>query len=520
MKKLFARFARDRAGSTGVVYALTALPVIAVIAAATDYGLAASARARLQNAADAGLLMAANAAAAGETNASALRPKIESWLATQVADIAPRILELRACQSGADCATSSGAPLANGQIFLRVAADAPRGFSRLLPVGGASIPVHAQATSDAGGAGYIDIHFLVDVSASMGLGASPADQAGMKAAMGCAFACHGNGTVTQAHALGYTLRLDAVKAAMNDIAVQARSLTLNNPGGRIRFAIHAFANGFRTVLPLSANYGAVGSVDPTTIIGAIAALDTATYDAGTSTPQALAALAPQVAPSGDGRTPATPKTFVVLASDGVANAVKNDSAGGWAPDPTWLAHPPRLAPISAGAWATYINFTDWSNGNSPAINAGVACPNYVTLENSLHDPAPGAMFSALPAPCIAHPYWTSATADYWTGTVIGVAGGPSQDSMFAQPIDPEWCRPVKDRGAVMMTLYTTYVAPTPPEQAYVNYVNYAVTPHVAGGMRSCASSAENAFQASNTTEIHAAFQSIMSAARGRMRLVN
>ena len=99
---------------------------------------------------------------------------------------------------------------------------------------------------------YLDLTLVIDNSASMGVGASAADQRTMHAATGCTFACHVPRSTYQlenlpseARKAGAELRLDALKdAAMDGL----KELRKENPGSKnIRVSVYTFSNYFQTV---------------------------------------------------------------------------------------------------------------------------------------------------------------------------------------------------------------------------------------------------------------------------------
>jgi Flp pilus assembly protein TadG len=83
------RFARDRRGAIGVLFALMALPLFGIVAAAIDYGRAFSTRSALQSAADAATLAVIDevATATDEAIEAALRVFLDSNLGEDLAGV-------------------------------------------------------------------------------------------------------------------------------------------------------------------------------------------------------------------------------------------------------------------------------------------------------------------------------------------------------------------------------------------------------------------------------------------------
>ncbi|MGB6230798.1 MAG: pilus assembly protein TadG-related protein, partial [Litorimonas sp.] len=159
---------------------------------------------------------------------------------------------------------------------------------------GNSARARASATS------YININMIFDVSGSMGIGSSPADQQIVADATGCAFACHtrGHSSYQAAHDAGAVLRIDtARKAAINAIASVVDDLTLDE---QVTVGIHKFSNVTTEVLahddPKSSDLAHVKSKLETEI-----ELDT--QFTGTNMTGAMEEVMAKLPDGGMGRTP-------------------------------------------------------------------------------------------------------------------------------------------------------------------------------------------------------------------------
>jgi|GEM_PF-4100042 len=520
---------RDRRGGIAQVFAFSLIPLLGIVGAAVDYGYATNFRAKLQNSADSAALHVATQISAS-ADASPTANKYQSIAAAALqSNMANRVLasveELRICTAaGGDCTTSAGATLNAGDVYVRATANSPRYITQLYPLtymgSRTTIPIGVASTVNSGAGGsapYIDIYLLVDVSASMGLGASKADQAGMQSYMGCAFACHNgdpnqksttsNDTVMLAHSLGFNLRIDALKSALKSVVTQAQTAVANKTAN-IRLGVYTFASPFKTVLPLSGTFGSSSDMSTTTIFGAINSLDIAQFDAGTNPPNALKQMAAVVPKSGDGKTQATAKTFVFLATDGVADTSNNPPTGGsYAPYADWVNWNPTS--VSQANWAYYVANANQYSTAGVALKSGVACSNYATLANSVSitDSATlAALFGNLPV-CNAQPYFSN-----YYSTEVGKYMSSQIEDTVTLPIDPSWCAVLKNTGTNLMTLYVTYLSPSPPQPPYVNYVTYNVVPKIEGNMKSCASKPDYAFTASDTASIASAMQKMYDGA--------
>ncbi|MDE2384719.1 MAG: VWA domain-containing protein [Alphaproteobacteria bacterium] len=165
---------------------------------------------------------------------------------------------------------------------------------------------------------YLDVHLLIDVSPSMGVGATDADQTTLFNATGCALACHytyNNGVssnYTAARASGATLRIDVVRQATQQLIkdMQARATGTD----QVRVSIDLYSNSIIPLLApttdLAAAATAAGQIDLTSALG----------ESGTETEASLAQLAAKIGTSGTGYSASNRKSFVVLISDGTQNS--------------------------------------------------------------------------------------------------------------------------------------------------------------------------------------------------------
>ena len=72
---------------------------------------------------------------------------------------------------------------------------------------------------------FLDIYIALDVSSSMGVGATQEDINVMNAAIGCAFGCHaGSDNYERAHAAGATLRIDVLRSAIAAMLKKAKGI--------------------------------------------------------------------------------------------------------------------------------------------------------------------------------------------------------------------------------------------------------------------------------------------------------
>ncbi|MDE2578511.1 MAG: VWA domain-containing protein [Hyphomicrobiales bacterium] len=532
-----------------VIFALVFTAAAAVAAFAIELGQLQNRRVRLQAGVDAAALAVASATQNTSTPPSnAQLNAMAKTLLQQDAGAQAQLAELHACTPSAnDCTTTSGTTLQSGRVYLRATMSSPFWFSSLIGMVTGKTPaamqVGAVSIANSPVATYVDIYVLVDISGSMGLGASPSDQTALTGKYGCAFACHNynpanpsdtsNDWVVGAANAGITLRLDAIKSSLKAAVARAQSLQITQ-GSKIRFAFYTFANPFNQILPISSTYGSPADTTPTTIYGAVNSLAIPRYNSGTDMPNALAKMAAIVPATGDGKTQATPKTYVFFATDGTANLTDDQAGGAWVPYADWVNWNPTA--LSNSQWTSYVNQTAWGStsvsasiGNpartatvydGPATMSGLVCSNMVAMNNAVleTDPTKVAQIFSVSSPCLPQPF----SIDYFTKTLSGVSpaitingtkglGTVAQEQMMMLPIDPAWCARLR-ANTNLMTLYTTYYLPAPPRAAYINYLAVNVEPKIAGNMQACASSPAYAFVASDAAGISTSINAMLDTA--------
>jgi hypothetical protein len=342
-------------------------------------------------------------------------------------------------------------------ISLSYSANVPSVFGRLVSL--QSYAVGGSSAATAASPGYIDLYVLMDVSGSMGVGATAADQLlmnqteGMTGALppgqasgGCMFACHAEGTDTLAHQKGATLRIDAVKTALQSALAQTTNL---GPATNFQVSLVAVADDAWTVTPLTSDLNGVAS--------AVANLQLAGAHAGTAAYHALNFVNGLIAQAGDGSSSSKPLVYVLLATDGTGNSADND--GG-----------------SNANWTTSLNFY----------------PNFTDISVGLPFP--------------------HAVPDQQNNGVMELEG-----------LDPAWCQTLKARGIQMMTLEMPYVLPTqatvtaqtawelnPRDEMRIPYIQQTLLPVVPGQLQACASSPGEYASVGSPTEILNGLQKLIA----------
>jgi Flp pilus assembly protein TadG len=524
-----SRLWRARGGNVGMLFAFSALPIIALVGFSVDYGSLVAVKWKVDQATDA-------AAMAGVTGAQAY---LNSY--TGASDPSSDVQTAGVNQATAQFKSNLGAmgnvsaptpsvtvSVNNGVITSQVSVTytVPTAFMAALGVKTMSAASTATATTTL--ATYVNLFIVIDNSQSMGIGAQVADQQIIynasttqsnfttspmtnDRAYGCAMVCHYDGAaaaywgVTQraatdlsaiVRAQGAKLRIDVAKSA---IASALGSI----PAGNVSVAAFTTSYTLVQVYPtptsgaawsckttdsasatlstsgtfqnpkhnISAAQGAISTIDLQTNVvfpSGNSGQNSFTYgDGGTSITNALKCLNQQVnalktagtAP-GNGLTPQTPISYVILVSDGVQNSG-------------------RIAQWSA---------------NSPPID---------------------------------YPYYKDTQLPYDFYQINNCSNSSNCKESFAfdmpslviQAIDPTACAPLKTLGYKVMTLEIEYIIPPSSLQgssgsaAYLFPMVGAITgiptsggasssnSAVAQNMQSCATSSSYAYSANSPTDI-------------------
>jgi Flp pilus assembly protein TadG len=195
---LLSRFRHDRRANVAVIFAIAILPILTATGAAVDYSLAVRLKAKLQSAADAASVASISAKSAGYIAATTMVSN--GSVAAGVADANNIFNGNMSGVTGytnltvTSTVTKTGTTLASTVQF---AADMPVVFMRV--IGFTSLHLAGDSRSSAGLPLYLDFYLMLDVSASMGLPSTDAEQTRLAAVNpdnysnypgGCTLACH------------------------------------------------------------------------------------------------------------------------------------------------------------------------------------------------------------------------------------------------------------------------------------------------------------------------------------------
>jgi Flp pilus assembly protein TadG len=175
------RFIKDRAGNVYVIFAIVAPILLLVVGAGIDYSYAENTKRALQDATDAATL-AVSAAVARNPNltVASLQILAQTVLAANLPGTTPTISDFHVCAPVQnDCAAKTGTMVMN-TVLVATQAAAPCTLGAILPQfcsasHGTAQTLKAQTTTVIGFGATMQLNLVMDTSASMIVGSTPAD---------------------------------------------------------------------------------------------------------------------------------------------------------------------------------------------------------------------------------------------------------------------------------------------------------------------------------------------------------
>lgn len=263
-------------------------------------------------------------------------------------------------------------------------------FSVMMPNSFSYVNVSAQAQSATDDPKHVNLFFLVDNSASMGIGQTAADQmdmlndSGVWGATGsgaCAVACHqpGSDTYTYYKSVGVRLRIDAIRDAllgflsdMNTHPAETANTELSIALSSERYTsdLHDFETSLAAAITEANSYalGTGSGQDNTNIAGFLNGVSDAIVDIG------------------DGSAADEPEVYVILMTDGIDNFWWQDASnhdweailsGNTMPDP---AQPDMQLQTMENSWCTSLK----NRGvNIIVMNVEYVVPEYQSWGGSI-----------------------------------------------------------------------------------------------------------------------------------------
>ncbi|MGH6985908.1 MAG: TadE/TadG family type IV pilus assembly protein [Caulobacteraceae bacterium] len=371
-----------RGGQVAILFALL-LPVLALfIAGVLDVSFALNARTQLQDSNDeAGLATSGALSQNPNLTVAQLKSVAQSALAANFPGVvAPTITDFHVCAAVQNDCTDNGVQMTMDTIKLASSAPAACVLGAIVPmfcVGGSTQTVNADTLATVRTGKTLQINMILDSSASMIVGATTSDVNTIASWVSknwsqvepndpapsypggdqppCAFACHDDGSttnadialgLTNAHAAGATTRFDVMVSAAEQLIdhVQTESQDPENASDTYLFNIYSFD----TVVTQYGNNNNAKGKNPCkflndssknanlTFVQALAAITCVGPGQDTYLDNALTALAGDVGTNGTGNSASSPVKFVIIVTDGLQSDRSNNwNCSYWAMDPAW-----------------------------------------------------------------------------------------------------------------------------------------------------------------------------------------
>ena len=344
-------FWRCERGGAALLFALLLPVLIVMVGGAIDYSRAARLEQDLQDAAEAAVLAAAN-----DGRLALLSNDIsgEQELVAYVEQAAIQRFQAKmSSRMSSDLGSlTPAAALVDGEIRASVAFSGDHTSSFLQLIGVSEFNVGGESHASVSLPRYFHITLAFDISASMGIGATSADQDMMLDDFGCAFACHmrSNSTYDRATAIGATMRLDEARMAALHLLE-----TLENTArftDQYTFSVYVYDNWTRAIVPP----GDPNAHDLAYVASKINnEVHMNNFDGGTNTARAMRTIAQDLPASGTGTTPANRKQFLTVFTDGVENAfyIRDDGSYSHGTDDSAVYNDPHLS-----AWSNVMYALD------------------------------------------------------------------------------------------------------------------------------------------------------------------
>ena len=343
VKRCALRFWLANEGNISITAALMMVPVIGMAGGAVDYSFAYAAKMNLERAADAAVI--AGVADAKARANTVKNDELKALVAQSVKQVFQGALSAKIDVGDIDFDVSSD--LKGGVLTASVNFTYTQNTMFLGVLGMNSIGLSGGATAKSSIGSYTDFNILVDVSNSMGVGASQSDidylnKNNIAHGKACAFACHSD--IDRIRKMPVKVRIDVASEAIN-LALKTVD-EQKHPDSIVRFGLYRFALRFEEIF----NASHPSSSDTSWVRNMVTQNVQLTKDNGTRAAMAKGELAKRLAPSGDGSLQNDPKRYALIITDGVQ----------WVDD-HWSDYDPKKP------------FAQWSSDRRGQTPHGTAC---------------------------------------------------------------------------------------------------------------------------------------------------
>lgn len=412
-----AAFRRSTSGNIAILTALLLAPVMGIAGLAVDYSISSLQHSRLTALADSTVLLGARRGKAlieegGSTTSrlNELQTQLENHFRREAAltkEVNPKV---KLVQNGLALS-----------VKLDWEFEVPSVFGRLF--GQEAYLISGGSASEISAKPFVHLIVLLDVSQSMGIGATSGDQVRLFNLEGCMFACHlppavsssrNNKSITTYQAARaqnppINTRVDVARQGLLGI-IDLAEKDAGGSIGRVKVGVYTFSNRLTAVAPIDQPIAS----DFNALRKRVAGVMLGTEGGGTNMMGALNQLQGLIRDGGDGVSRDRPRVFVLVLSDGVANSTlvhkRSDGSFGFSAEQPFHSRTPSQL-------------------------------DSIQLPRSEDDPV-------------------SENASHVT-----VRGVTQIDAGRIGAMDERACTALKNRGVTMMVVATEYVIPTPPYRA-------------------------------------------------------
>ena len=310
-------FREANGGAVALIFAITSTALMMFVGMAVDYGIALEAKSRAQAAADAAVLAASQAATASLlANPYSPTAITDAGTAASTAGIAFFNASMGSNKIVTPSLTiavtygASGFVVSGSSTF-----DIPTQFMKMFGF----TSTHTTVASTAVGSvpTYQNFHLLLDISQSMGIGATQADMAKLYSVTSpsCVFGCHYGSPISNSQIAknnGVYLRIDALRDSVIGLITDAKNSGMSN---YYKFDIFTMDYNITSIVSLTNNY--------TTLLAAAGSIDLGTSNAAgtgdSNLNSSISGFGLLIPANGDGLTALTPRQYAVIVTDGVVD---------------------------------------------------------------------------------------------------------------------------------------------------------------------------------------------------------
>lgn len=332
------RLRRGQSGNVTIMFAFSLLPMIGLVGLGVDYGMALSAKSKLDNAADTAAIAAVATAKLyvanhqGEANLTANAIAAGTDRATRAFAVNAGSVPFTTTPTPNIGLTFAGRTFSSTVTYKTVTKN---NFGQIFQQSSTAVGGATAASADI--PSYLDFYLLIDVSGSMGLPSTLDGQNYLAANNGnCQFACHFPGTDGSGYAFAtknsIQLRSGAVNTAVCGLLTLAGQPLVPN---QYRVGLYPFITQMGTLAPITSTISSLrlaATCDATPPTAFTALLDTGRTQlnnnndptsgdgsGGTHFDSSLTTIQSTIKPYGDGSSISNSRPFVFLITDGMQN---------------------------------------------------------------------------------------------------------------------------------------------------------------------------------------------------------